>query len=410
MIRHFNTSSPLLLLFSLYLCQGLPFGFQATALPVLLRQQGFSLTVIGGAGLLSLPWALKLLWAPLLDRYRLPFGGRRTGWIILLQLLLVATSTLTWWVGLKSPLSLFVALFVMNLACATQDIAVDALAVDTLEKNQLGFGNAAQVGGFKCGMALGGGLLMWAASHLGWGFLFGALPILFTLPLLLLARFNEQAPHASGKPPKSIKEIFSQSVKALSKPSLRPFLLFILLYKTGESMVDVMFKPLLVDQGFSTATIGLWVGSLGMVASISGTLLGGFLVKKRGIQRALNTALLLRLMPMIAIWAMALYPLEELGLALITLFEHVFGGLLTTVCFAAMMSVVDRQIGATHYTALATLEVIGKSPSVWLAGPFAQYAGYAELFALGVALSAFVLFLLPALNPLLGPSLSKEAP
>lgn len=415
MIRTHNRPSPLPLLFTLYFCQGLPFGFQATALPVLLRQQGFSLAAIGGAGLLSLPWALKLLWAPFLDRYRLPFAGRRTGWIFLLQGLLILTALFAWQASMQeSPWPLFAALFLMNLACATQDIAVDALTVASLSKGQLGYGNAAQVGGFKCGMVMGGGVLMWAASHLGWPFLFGAFPLLLALPLPLLLLFREPESGDPTKKADTVKTIIRSGVSLIAKKELRPLILFVLFYKTGEAMTDVMFKPLLVDRGFSTATIGLWVGSVGMAASIAGTLAGGFFVKQLGLHRALTLTLSFRLIPLGAMAGFVHTGGGELALATLTFFEHLAGGMLTTVCFSSMMAVVNKRLGATHYTALATLEVIGKSPSVWLAGPLAQSLGYLPLFVLGATLSAAVMLLLPRLKPIFSdPALTqgpKESP
>lgn len=149
------------LLFLLYLSQGLPFGFQVTALPVYLRSRNISLTIIGFASALALPWMLKALWAPLVDRFGIERIGRRKTWIIPLQLLLLGTVLFTATLSPgKNLAGILTAVFFMNLFAASQDIAVDGRAVDILRTNELGPGNAAQVCGYKTGMLISGGLLV----------------------------------------------------------------------------------------------------------------------------------------------------------------------------------------------------------------------------------------------------------
>jgi MFS transporter, PAT family, beta-lactamase induction signal transducer AmpG len=149
------------ILWTLYFVQGLPFGFQATALPVYLRTAGMSLEGVGLVAALSLPWSLKILWAPLVDRYGGGRFGRRKSWILPLQFLLALTCAAAALAPPNGSLSpLLVLVFGMNLFAATMDIAVDGLAVDVLEISELGQGNVAQVVGYKIGMLTGGGLLV----------------------------------------------------------------------------------------------------------------------------------------------------------------------------------------------------------------------------------------------------------
>ncbi|HAN30080.1 MAG TPA: hypothetical protein DCQ06_00645, partial [Myxococcales bacterium] len=174
-----------LTLASLYIVQGLPFGFQATALPIVMRQQGASLTAIGLLSLLSLPWICKPLWAPWVDRS--PFGGpgRRRNWILGSQSLLLLACLLGALVADSGDHTLLLcAVFVMNLCAATQDIAVDGLAVDLLSGGQLGPANAAQVVGYKVGMMFGGGLLVWASAWIGWSGLFIAIAVIIAAVLV----------------------------------------------------------------------------------------------------------------------------------------------------------------------------------------------------------------------------------
>src|SRR4051812_43314814 len=145
-----------LLLLSLYLVQGLPYGFQVMVLPLYLRTLGTSRTAVGFLGVLALPWMLKALWAPLVDRF-----GRRKSWIVPLQLLLAGVAMAGAEAAERRALvPLLVVVLAMNLCAATQDIAVDGMAVDILGQRELGAGNIAQVVGYKAGMLVSGGVLL----------------------------------------------------------------------------------------------------------------------------------------------------------------------------------------------------------------------------------------------------------
>ena len=148
---------PLALLSSLYAAQGLPFGFFTLALPVLMREAGWSLTAIGLLQLLALPWLLKFLWAPWVDHH----GARRT-WLLGLQgCSVVAALTLALLDLGSESRGLLLAVLVFNLLAATQDIVTDGLAVRVLAARERGLANAIQVGAYRLGMILGGGGLLW---------------------------------------------------------------------------------------------------------------------------------------------------------------------------------------------------------------------------------------------------------
>ncbi len=389
----------ILLLGALYLSQGLPFGFQATALPVYLRSRGVSLEVIGYASALAAPWLFKALWAPLVDRFGSLSFGRRRSWIIPLQILLSLTIFCASRVSPEDNLSiLLILVFLMNFFAATQDIAVDGLAVDILGPSELGHGNAAQVVGYKTGMLCTGGLLMWLTGYTGWQGYFLIMAGIALMPLLLLFFFKEAgfAENEKGTTG-SLHRIFSALGDVVRTKNVWRIILFIASYKLGEYMIDIMFKPFLIDAGFSPGQIGLWVGTWGMAASLTGSLAGGFLASSISLRRAMGLALFFRLLPLGGELFLAITIPSAASVIAVTVAEHFFGGMLTTVMFAFMMSRVDRRIGATHYTILASIEVFGKSPGAWFSGIIAGSIGYAGLFSIGFFLSAAVLFLVPLL-------------
>ncbi len=391
-----TSAANIALLFFLYLSQGLPFGFQATALPLFMRERGLPLSSIGYIGLLALPWMLKALWAPLVDRFYSETLGRRRSWIIPLQGLLVCLIFLASGFTAVSDLTvLYLLIFLMNLAAATQDIAVDGLAVDILADTQLGAGNAAQVMGFKAGMIASGGLLVWLTASIGWKGLYLAMGCIALLPLLFIIMYREDGEAGETEKRHSLKELLAITVALFRKKSIIWFLLFIMTYKSGEAVMDIMFKPFLIDAGFTASQIGLWLGTWGMVASMAGSFSGGALGTRISVYRLLGIALVLRAIPIALQWGLTLSEPQAWQVIAVTLAEHFFGGLLTISLFAYMMSRVDKRMGATHYTIFASLEAAGKGPWSWSSGLLAENLGYSAAFGLALALTLLVMLLYP---------------
>lgn len=362
----------------------MPYGFQATALPVYLRQQGVSLTAIGFLGLLSLPWILKALWAPLVDRY----GGYKT-WILPLQLALGFTTAVSAYIPADTGTAyLLAAVFLMNLFAATQDIAVDGLAVRTLRPDELGPANAIQVVGYKVGMLTGGGLLVWLSGSFGWRIVFFGMAVLMSLVFVLTATLAENpAADGSSSERARVGEILKRLLAA-AKIGGAGLLLITMTGKIGEQMIETMWKPFLVDSGFSADQIGLWQGTYGMIASIAGSLAGAWVCRKLALERALLLTAALRLPGFVLQVMLAHGKPTANAIIAVTILEHVTVGLMTTALFAFMMSKVDPRIGATHYTLLASLEVLGKAPGSLASGILAERIHYGNTFAIGAVLAA----------------------
>lgn len=383
----------------LYVCEGLPWGFQATALPAYLRSAGLSLTAIGFSGALALPWLLKPLWAPWVDAY-----GSRRSWILPLQAALGLVALL----GALTPpeealLVLLALVFLMNLIAATLDVAVDGLAVDILPDEALGTGNAAQVVGYKVGMLGGGGILVYASAHVGWPGLFlgmAAIPLLalvVTIPLVP----SETLPRRE-RPKSGLWVLQTLARSAFSGPGARGVLLLAGTYKLGETLTDVMWKPYLIDVGYAPAELGVLVGIFGLVFSLGGSLAGGVWASRVGSAPALAHTAFLRIFPLCLLAGLASartlgLEVSRASLEAATLAEAFFGGALTTAMFAFMMRHVDRRIGASHFTLLAAVEVLGKAPAGLASGALADVLGYSPVFVLGAALSIAFSVALPRL-------------
>ena len=381
-------------LFLLYLAQGLPYGFFVTALPVFLRQAGWSRTSIGFYTLLGLPWLLKPLWAPLVDRFSWPRLGRRKSWVIPCMVVLVMLSV---GVGLEEPISgqpvtwLLVIILGINLLAATQDIAVDGLAVDILSPKERGPGNAAQVVGFKVGMLMTGGLLLGAVDRIGWFGICLGMALISLAVLVWVLRYPEAAsyghPDSAGNP--GMREIARSLVSLATREGFVLVLVLICTYKMGEALIDSMYKVFLLDSGMDASAIGILCGGWGLGLSLAGSLSAGWLA--RGAKRldVLFWVGIVRAIPLIAIAYLPFVhpPLSLWILYPVTLAEHFVGGMLTTVMFAFMMDLCERRMGATHYTVLAAAEVAGKMGISLFSGVLADQFGFGFLFGVGAALS-----------------------
>lgn len=384
----------------LYFVQGLPYGFQLTALPVYLRSEGVSLAGIGMAGALSLPWVFKVVWGPAVDRYGSESLGRRRSWILPLQGLLALSCLVAASVEPSTGLLVLLSLvFAMNLFASTMDVAVDGLAVDVLEPTELGYGNIAQVVGYKVGMLAGGGLLVWASPWLGWRGIFLSMAVLVTLVLVVMLFVREPARRRSGNEDENEKRLAFREIAAtlwaaLKRPGMAWLLLFIATYKLGESMADTMFKPFLYDAGYGADQIGLWVGTWGLLFSLAGSFGGGWAASRWGVFPAVVMTSTLRALAVGGEWWLSFVEPTIPRVVSVVAAEQFFGGALTTAIFAFMMSQVDRSIGATHFTVLATVEVAGKLAAAWISGFVAQSLGYSSLFGLATLLAVAFLGLL----------------
>ncbi len=389
-----NTKHKVLTLSPLYVVQGLPFGFQATALPLYLREQGVSLTLIGLSELLALPWMIKALWGPLVER----FGRTRTGhyknWFSPLQLALALTCASAALLANERNLAgLVVAIFLMNLFTAVMDVAVDGFAVSMLRRSEFGVGNIAQVVGYKLGMLVGGGILVWTSQWIAWSGLFATIAIMILTIGAWAWRLDEYAfeERPEAQPPR-VLEVVRWMLRWLAAPGAWRVVAVVGLYKFGESVADKMFAPFLLDGGIPRATIGLWVGTWGMVFSLLGSTAGGWLASRWSLRGALFLTATLRTLPVIGEWALTTVPALESGpVILVTSAEHFFGGALTTALFAYMMSQVDRRMAAAHFTLLASVELLGKGPARAFAGWVADHTGYGGAF--GIAAIACILYI-----------------
>jgi MFS transporter, PAT family, beta-lactamase induction signal transducer AmpG len=379
------------LLGTLYFAQGLPYGFFQVVVPVELRQRGWDLDKIGLTALLLSPWALKFLWAPVLDRvWWKPLGRRRT-WILSMQLagmIVLGVAALS---GGTSVTLLCTATFLVNLIAATQDIATDGLGVEMLDDDERGPANGLQVGAYRFGMVIGGGVLLLYAKELHQSGMFAVMAALTLLASLPVALAKEPP-----LPPKPVAAV--DNVHFLRRPGVWPLVALLLVYKAGETFASAVQKPFLVDQKYDLEAIGRLTGIVGSTAGIAGAMLGGILVTKIGRRRSLVLFGLTQALAVSGYIYLAAAPPSDFALYAICTIETFASGAATATLFTCMMDWSERFSSGTDYTTQASTVVIAQLGFATLGGYSAQAFGYATHFAIASVLcvvavaSAYALF------------------
>lgn len=383
-----STAHKLALLSSLYLSQGLPYGFFVQALPVLLRQEGRSLEEVGLSSLLMLPWGLKLFVAPLVDRLRGGRLGPRRSWIVPLQAAtIVAVGALALAGKAGAPLALMaVAVLITAALAATQDVATDGLAVSLLGERERGLGNGVQVAAYRVGMVLGGGALLMVFAALGWLATFGAMAGLLLLASVPIVLFREPARDATALDSSARAPGLHTLGAFVARRGMVRWLLLLALFKLGDALGSPMVKPLLVDVQMSITDIALVSGTLGSAVALVGALAGGWLAARVGRVAALWVSGLAHAALMAGY---ALGSADAHGLLVVMLvLEHFTGSMATVALFTAMMDASDARTGATDYTVQASVVVVATAVGSAASGFFASALGYPRFFVLSAVVCA----------------------
>ncbi|WP_424934417.1 MFS transporter [Amaricoccus macauensis] len=367
-----------------YVAQSVLGGFTWTGLPGVLRANGMPLDQIGLVSLIVLPWALKFLWAPRVERFRLPARGRnRSGEIVMLGVGLVVASLLA--VGLVGPspvLLVLALLFVAAFATATVDIACDGFAVSALQGTNYGSGNAAQVGGAYLGSAIGGGLFLVLADHYGWlagTWSMAAIIVVICIPFVLVAR---QGPVEERSHVPSLRA-------ALARRQVRLGLGIAAIYVIAQKTAMGMIGPLFVDLGYSLSTLGLLSGAASLTLGLGGALAGGAIVRRFGSRPVLVAAIAAQGGLLALVATSIATPLVEPGLIapMIVLTSPAVMALGFVALYAQFMRWSDPAQGGVDFTLFQCMDAAISMVAGILAGLVAESLGYGVFFLVAAAIS-----------------------
>jgi predicted MFS family arabinose efflux permease len=410
-----NSVGRFALLGALYFAQGLPFGFFVQAIPVILRNTGVSLSAIGFTSLLTLPWALKFLWAPYLDRVYLPRVGRRRTWILAMQLAGMLVLTVLSIVHGGDIRVLMGAMFVLNLIAATQDIATDGFAVELLPPAERGFANGLQVAGYRAGMFVGGSLLLGVYADVGGTDVFAMMAGLTALASLPVLASRESPIDAAEPTSPAIRSDLPLERRAnlgphfLSLPGVWKVLALVVAYKFGEAAAQGMLRPFLVDHHLGLKDIAFVLGRIGFIAGLIGALVGGVLVGLVGHKRALIAFGVGQVITVLGYAYLAYGTPSYRDLCVWAGFEHFASGMATAALFTAMMDWCRPRQSGTDYTVQASAVVIATGISATLGGLSADALGYGGHFLACAVLCMLAIVVVAALFPARFPAVLPAA-
>jgi MFS family permease len=388
-----------LLLITLYFLQGFPSGLLVHAMPALLRSSGVSLELIGLLKLLALPWVLRFIWAPYVDRFYVRKWGAHRSWILMMQGLVVLSVLLLMFTDIGSLsridlLLIFSLIFLINLFCATQDIATDALAVKLLPSQLRGLGNSVQVSGYKIGLLFGGNAILWGLDLIGWQISLLIMAMIILLCLLPTLLFNEnqtfpdipfQTRPVHVEEPVTFSWYWQQFMTFAQRPGVGFWLFTLGLYKVGDSLGSAMIKPMLVDIGTSLSTIAN-LSLIGSLAGIIAATIGGLIYFRTGPRTCL---LLFGILQGLGLGAYAMVNADSsfTFLAVLSIFEQSADGMATVALFAMMMEHCRKDHEGTDYSLQACIQVSVAGIGGVLAGLVANLFGYATLFTSAMLLT-----------------------
>lgn len=377
---------------------GLPLLLTITVLQAWMKEEGVDLTVIGFMSLVGLPYTLKFLWAPVMDRFTLPFLGRRRGWLLTAQIALICAIAGLAFANPKDPWMIAVAAFLVTFFSASQDIVVDAYRREDLADNELGLGSSLYVNGYRVGMLLasGGGLIM--ADHMSFSMVYLIMAVCM-LPGVLATLFTPEPVVPAGTP-RSLKEaVVSPLIEYFSRRGALWILAFILFYKIGETMATAMTTPFYLDIGFSKTEIGTVVKLFGFWAAVIGSLIGGVLMLRLGINRSLWVFGFLQGISTAGFALLAKIGHSVPALAGVIAFENLSAGMGTAAYVAFMGSITNRKFTATQYALLSSLMGIPRVLASAPTGYLAKHLGWAPFFVMCTLIAVPGMLLIPKLVP-----------
>ncbi len=374
----------MLVAFAMGFASGLPLLLTGSLLQAWLRQDGVDLGTIGLFTLVGLPYTLKFLWAPLLDRFELPLFGRRRGWLLLAQLLLMLAIA---GLGMTDPagnpwLVAFVALLVTFFS-AVQDTVIDAYRREDLSDRELGFGSSMYVNGYRVGMLLAGSGGLILADHMSYRlvYLLMSASLLVGVLTTLLAREPDEP---EGAPTTLAEAVVQPFLEYFRRPEAWTILAFILLYKIGDVIATSITTPFYLDLGFSKSEIGEIAKLFGFWATIGGGVVGGALLIRIGIYRGLW---IFGFLQAVSTTGFALLPFAGASapaLAAVIAAENLAGGMGTAAFVAFMASMTNKRFTATQYALLSSLMGVPRVFAAAPAGYLAEWLGWQGFFVLCV--------------------------
>ncbi len=359
---------------------GLPLALTAGTLQAWLTVVGLDLKTIGIFTLVGLPYTLKFLWAPLMDRLVPPWLGRRRGWMVVMQVSVALGLAAMAVTGPgQSPEILGILALAVAFLAASLDIVFDAYRTDVLLRPERGFGVAVWVNGYRCALLLASAGALLLADRIGWQMTYLLLAALVLAGVVTILVSPE--PSEPGAPPASLAEAVGGPLKEFfTRPGVVGLLALIIFYKIGDAVAASLQTAFLIGGlGFSVSEVG-YVKGLGIGATLIGALAGGVAMAKLGMVRSLLLFGLLQAVSNLGFMWLAWMGKSYAALTASILIENVTGGMGTVAFVALIMSLCDHRYTATQFALLSSLEALGRVFSGRPSAELVEMVGWAQFF------------------------------
>lgn len=379
----------LILIFMMGISSGLPILLTLSTLSYAMRQIGVDLTTIGLFAAAGLPYSLKFLWAPIIDKVPLPFltrrFGQRRGWALLTQVLLIfAISSLGLTNPLEDPLHTAAAVVAIAFFSASQDIVIDAVRIELLKDEEMGPGSAMTQAGYRIGLLIAGAGAIALSDYFDWDIVFMA--VAACMPIGMIAVLLAQEPQQETRKTTGSFFAFVQDgviapfVDFLKQPAPWAILLFVLLYKFGDAIGGVMANPFYFDMGFTGAQIAFISKTLGLIATMIGIFAGGFMVKVVGLVPTLVVGGILQAVTNLLFAWLAVSGTDPYVFAIAILGDNFTGGLGSAAFIAYLSILCNRDFSVTQYALLSSFMSFGRTLMSTPSGYLAEQMGWAPFF------------------------------
>lgn len=382
-------------LLSLYLAQSIPMSFFSTVIPVIMRMENYSLESIGYIQLIKLPWIIKFLWAPMVDRTSHSSKQYRS-WILVSELFYAAIIISIGFFDLATDFSTIIILMVIAFtASATQDIATDAFAILILKEKERSIGNSMQSAGSFIGTLVGSGVLLIIYHYWGWLPLLHCLGLFVLISLIPVMYFKNHKKREPDKSRKSVSPV--EFIYFFRQRKIGGHLLLLFLFYAGIIGILTMIKPYLVDLGYDIKKIGFISGIFGTACGALMTIPAGIYIRRKGILKSVWIFPVLNLLVAIYFFFLTysnhqLY-LIYIGVALLwsayamsSVFVYTLG-----------MRVVRQGREGTDFTIQIVITHLSSLIIAVMSGKIADALGYRGLFALEFGVGILILILVPFL-------------
>jgi PAT family beta-lactamase induction signal transducer AmpG len=380
----------------------MPLGLVWYSIPDWMRDIGVDIRVVGLFTLAQAPWAFKVLWSPLMDRYVPPFWGRRRGWMAITQVALTACTLLLAGVG-RHPDAIWVVgaiALAVALASATQDIAIDAYAVEVLRKDEQGAAVGARIALYRAALVVAGGAAITAAGRFGWPAVNVVLALLY-LPMVLIS-WKAPEPEEHSAAPSSLRDaVWLPFLGFLARHRALEILAFVFLYKFADQLTQALTRPFLIDMGYNADHRGIALATVGLVATIVGSIGGAWVTTMVGLGHSLWVFGFLQIFS-----NLGYYFVSKAGGVVLPLmygaagFELLTGGLGTGAFSVLLLRMTQKRFSATQYALFSSLFALPRL----LAGPIAGVAvdamGWSAFFLSTLAVGIPGLVMLARFVPL----------